>query len=173
MSDSKSRSVLARRRFLRHVWQGVGASVGLALLPGKDAGAAPRFRKNPFTLGIASGDPTPDGIVLWTRLAPDPVEPEALGSRPIPVGWRVATDPFMRHVVARVVAFAPAELAHSVHVEVRGLRPHQDYFYQFDLRSEESTVGHFRTAPLDHQWLPALRFAFVTCQDWASGYYTA
>ena len=111
--------------------------------------------------------------MLWTRLAPDPTEPEALGSRPIPVGWRVATDPLMRRVVARGVAFAPAELAHSVHVEVRGLWPYHDYFYQFDLRSEESAVGHFRTAPLDHQWLWKLRFAFVTCQDWASGYYTA
>ena len=173
MVGFKARSSLDRRRFLQHVWQGVGAGLALSLLPGRDAGAAPRLRKNPFTLGVASGDPTPDGIVLWTRLAPDLLEPEALGSRPIPVGYRVATDPFMRRVVARGVAFAPAELAHSVHVELRGLSPYRDYFYQFDLRNEESAVGHFRTAPMDHQWLPKLRFAFATCQDWASGYYTA
>jgi alkaline phosphatase D len=173
MTGSKARSLIDRRRFLRHLWHGVGSSLGLALLPGRDAGASPKLGRNPFTLGVASGDPTPDGAVLWTRLAPSPAEPEALGGAPIQVGWRVATDPFMRRVIDRGRAFAPAELAHSVHVEVRGLLPGRDYFYQFDVRDEESRVGHFRTTPAEHQWSRALRFAFATCQDWASGYYTA
>jgi alkaline phosphatase D len=165
-------SSIDRRRFLRHTWDGVGASLALALVPGQ-ALASPGFHDNPFTLGVASGDPTPDGIVLWTRLAPEPANPTALGTRAIPVGWRVAADAGMRRVVARGVALAPAELAHSVHVEVEGLRPGRDYFYQFDVRREESAIGHFRTAPAPHEALREMRFAFVTCQDWPSGFYTA
>jgi alkaline phosphatase D len=87
------------------------------VLPGKNLFAI-RFRENPSTLGVASGDPTPDGILLWTRLAPDPVDPLSLGRSSIPVGGCVATDDRMRRVVVRGVAVAPAELAHSVHVEV-------------------------------------------------------
>jgi alkaline phosphatase D len=166
-------SLLDRRRFLRATWGGVSAGLGLALLPGAYAQAAPRLGKNPFTLGVASGDPTPDGIVLWTRLAPEPANPEALGRSAIPVGWRVASDASLRRVVARGVALASAELAHSVHVEVSGLLPGRDYFYQFDVRGEESRVGHFRTAIGEHELARQLRFAFVTCQDWPSGHYTA
>ncbi len=162
-----------RRRFLRYTWGGVSASLALALVPGRDLFASARFGDNPFTLGVASGDPTPDGIVLWTRLAPEPANVAALGSRSIPVGWRIATDSRMKHVVARGVGLALSQLAHSVHVEVDGLRSGRDYFYQFDAGHEESPVGHFRTAPASHEWVHALRFAFATCQDWPGGYYTA
>jgi alkaline phosphatase D len=173
MSPNKTQpSSIDRRRFLRHTWDGVGAGFALALLPGETL-ASPVFGDNPFTLGVASGDPTHDGIVLWTRLAPNPVEPASLGKRAIPVGWRVAADPRMKRLVTRGTALAPAELAHSVHVEVEGLRPGRDYFYQFDVRGEESAVGHFRTAPARHDAMRELRFAFVTCQDWPSGHYTA
>jgi alkaline phosphatase D len=171
--DKLQPTTIDRRRFLEYVWNAAGASLGMALLPGGHAFAAPRLGANPFTLGIASGDPTPDGIVLWTRLAPTPLEPERLGTGAIRVGWRVAADPGLRHVVARGTAVAAAELAHSVHVEVAGLLPHRDYFYQFDARGEESAIGHFRTAPREHELINQLRFAFVTCQDWDSGYYTA
>jgi alkaline phosphatase D len=165
-------SSIDRRRFLQHTWHGVSASMALSLVPG-DLLTPPRFGDNPFTLGVASGDPTPHGIVLWTRLAPEPVNPSALGKRAVPVGWRVAVDSHMKHVVARGIALAPSELAHSVHVEVDGLRPGRDYFYQFDVRREESPVGHFRTAPPAHELVRELRFAFATCQDWPSGHYTA
>ena len=162
-------STIDRRRFLQRTWTGVGASLSLALLPGHELFATGRFGDNPFTLGVASGDPTSDGIVLWTRLAPEPAVPGSLGQRTIPVRWRVATDSRMRHVIARGVATAPPQLAHSVHVEVEGLRPRHDYFYQFDVRGEESAIGHFRTAPAAHELVPMLRFAFATCQDWPSG----
>lgn len=161
-----------RRRFLTLTWRTVGASMALAVLPGNDLFAA-KFRDNPFTLGVASGDPTPDGILLWTRLAPDPIDPASIRQSYVPVGWRVATDERMRRVVKRGVAVAPANLAHSVHVDVRGLKPGRDYFYQFDVRAEESPIGHFRTAPAEHQLVGQLRFAFATCQDWPSGYYVA
>jgi alkaline phosphatase D len=162
-----------RRRFLQHSLGTVGASLSLSLLPGHELRAARRFGSDPFTLGVASGDPAPDGIALWTRLAPVPAEPGHLGAQRIPVRWQVATDAAMQHVVARGVAAASPELAHSVHVEVRGLLPGRDYFYRFSVRAEESAIGHFRTAPADHEMLRELRFAFVTCQDWASGYFTA
>jgi alkaline phosphatase D len=171
MSKTPS-SAIDRRRFLNYTWSSTFAGLGLSLLSG-EAGARRRFGDNPFTLGVASGDPTSDGIVLWTRLAPKPAEPGSLGSAALGVGWRVATDARMRHVVKRGLALAPAELAHSVHVEVEGLLPGRDYFYQFDAGGEESAVGHFRTAPGSRECLDELRFAFVTCQDWPSGYYTA
>jgi alkaline phosphatase D len=75
-------SLLDRRRFLRHTW----GSLSIALVPGHDWFGAPRFGDNPFTLGVASGDPSANGIVLWTRLAPNPADPASLGRRAIPVG---------------------------------------------------------------------------------------
>ena len=140
-------SSVDRRRFLEYVWWGAGSAMAMALMPGGSLKAAPRFATNPFTLGVASGDPTASGIVLWTRLAPEPADPTALGQTSIPVGWRVARDDAMRRVVAKGKASATPELAHSVHAEVKGLRPGADYFYQFDAGGEESAVGHFRTAP--------------------------
>jgi alkaline phosphatase D len=173
MTKNTQPTAMDRRRFLDFTWRTVSASLALSLLPGASAFARGGFGKNPFTLGVASGDPTPDGIVLWTRLAPEPADPTALGNDPVHVGWRVADDESMRRVVKRGVALAPAELAHSVHVEVDGLKPGRDYFYQFDVGEEESSVGHFRTAPLEQAMIQQLRFAFATCQDWPSGYYTA
>jgi alkaline phosphatase D len=174
MQNSKTTfSPVDRRRFLRHAWAGVGASLSLALLPGRELLAAPRFRDNPFTLGVASGDPTSEGIVLWTRLAPKPADPVSLGRGDIPVRWRIAYDDEMRNVVASGTAIAASALAHSVHVEIEDLRPGRDYFFQFHVRGEESTVGHFRTAPAEHELLSELRFAVATCQDWPSGYFAA
>lgn len=166
-------SSIDRRRFLHHTWTGVAGALSLALLPGQGLFAARRFGVNPFMLGVASGDPTSDGVVLWTRLAPKPAEPGSLGRAAIPVRWRVANDQSMRHVVAKGTSVAMSDLAHSVHVEVEGLLSGRDYFYQFDVAGEESAVGHFRTAPPLHQVVREMRFAFATCQDWPSGYYTA
>jgi alkaline phosphatase D len=173
MRAKPSWAAIDRRRFLKHVWHGVGAGIGLALLPGERARAAPRLSRNPFTLGVASGDPTASGIVLWTRLAPEPADPERLGRNGIAVGWRVASDARLRNVVSSGSALAPAELAHSVHVEVNGLKPGREYFYQFNLRNEESPIGRFRTAPAADVMLARARLAFATCQDWPSGHYTA
>ena len=87
MTSSKTQaSLIDRRRFLEYTWCGVGVSLSLALLPGHEILASPRFGGDPFTLGVASGDPTDDGIVLWTRLAPEPANPDALGvERPLHV----------------------------------------------------------------------------------------
>ncbi len=171
-------SAFDRRKFLEYAWLGVGAATAVAVLPADqvaadDESARRRFTRNPFTLGVASGDPTSTGAVLWTRLAPEPTDPGSLGSRNITVRWRVATDASMRPVVERGRATAVADLAHSVHVELDHLRSGCDYFYQFEVSGEESAVGHFRTAPAHHETAASLQFAIATCQDWPSGYYTA
>ena len=98
------------------------SSFGLPRSPAQ----APQGRpvRAPFTLGVASGDPLPDGVVLWTRLAPEPLALDGLGgmpSRPVPVYWEVATDDAFRRVVAQGTELARPEQAHSVHVEVSGL----------------------------------------------------
>ncbi len=172
-APSITSSSVDRRRFLEYLWWGAGSAMAIALMPGSTLKAAPRFATNPFTLGVASGDPTASGIVLWTRLAPEPADPTALGAAKIPVHWRIARDDAMRRIVAQGTASATPELAHSVHVEVKGLRSGADHFYQFHTGAEESPMGHFRTAPGRDDWARQLTFAVATCQDFPSGYYTA
>jgi alkaline phosphatase D len=126
-----------------------------------------------FTLGVASGDPAPDGVVLWTRLAPDPVHGGGMPARRVPVRFEVATDRTFRHVRARGERDARPELAHSVHVEVHGLEPDREYFYRFRAEGEVSPVGRTRTAPAPWACKNRLRFAFASCQDYQAGFYTA
>jgi alkaline phosphatase D len=126
-ADLRAHSLLEsqfdRRRFLKMLG-GVAATAALAQLPADRATAATQPRLDyPFTLGIASGDPRPDGVVLWTRLAPEPFSPGG-GMPPqprVPVAWKVARDPGMRRVVRSGTAFAIGDLAHTVHIEVAGL----------------------------------------------------
>ncbi|MFI9550437.1 alkaline phosphatase D family protein [Nonomuraea endophytica] len=130
----------------------------------------------PFTLGVASGDPAPDGVVLWTRLAPDPLAVDGRGGmpeRPVPVQWQVATDEGFRRVVREGHTLARPQYGHSVHVELHGLRPGRDYFYRFRAGGEISPAGRTKTAPPPGARLDSLAFAFVSCQNWYEGYYTA
>jgi alkaline phosphatase D len=132
-----------------------------------------RFDKDPFSLGVASGDPLPDGVVLWTRLAPDPLAGGGMTSVPVEVEWLVARDDAMKDVVRSGTHSALPELAHSVHVEVGGLDPDRVYWYRFRAGGVESPVGRTRTAPAAGVAPQALRFAFASCQNYAHGYYTA
>jgi alkaline phosphatase D len=128
---------------------------------------------NPFTLGVASGDPLPHGIVLWTRLAPDPLNGGGVPQHPIPVQWEIALDEHLERVVQRGFARALPELAHSVHVEVDGLQPACWYWYRFRAGNEVSPIGRTRTAPPFGAALDELQFAFVSCQHYGNGYYPA
>ena len=115
---------LARRRFLALTGAATAVAFGTNL-PGTalGSGATGGLTDNPFTLGVASGDPLPDAVVIWTRLAPKPYEP--LGGAPykeVGVDWQVATDEHFRRVVRSGRATARPEFAHSVHVDVRGLQ---------------------------------------------------
>jgi alkaline phosphatase D len=133
----------------------------------------PRFADDPFTLGVASGDPTPTGGVLWTRLAPRPLEPD--GGMPGPrtvVVWELAEDDAFARIVKQGRATAAPELSYSIHVDVDGLTPDRWYFYRFSAGDARSPVGRFRTAPAVSATTP-LAFAFVSCQHFEQGYYTA
>ncbi|MDF8266293.1 alkaline phosphatase D family protein [Luteipulveratus flavus] len=142
------------------------------------AGATPWSGTDPFTLGVASGDPAPDGVVLWTRLAPSPLAADGragMGDKPVQVQWQVATDPTFKNdsVVRAGSERAVPELAHSVHVELSGLLPDREYWYRFRAGNELSPVGRTRTAPAYGAELKELRFAFTSCQNLPAGYFTA
>ncbi|MBX3442656.1 MAG: alkaline phosphatase D family protein [Planctomyces sp.] len=161
-----------RRRFL-------AAGSALALWPFHrlpNCSAADRTTRlggYPFQLGVASGDPTPDGMVLWTRLCVDPFGGAELPPEDVQVEWQVAEDEAMTHVVRKGVATAPHDWAHSVHVEVEGLKPDWTYFYQFKTGMETSPVGRTRTAPALDALRDSFRFAFASCQKFEEGHYTA
>lgn len=173
-----SRGSLSRRQLLVGGAAGAGALAATAALgrsmSGGQSGRGPV--RAPFTLGVASGDPLPDGVVLWTRLAPFPFFEDGGGgmpNRPVAVEWQVATDENFRRVVAEGTDLARPELAHSVHAEVGGLRSSAEYFYRFRADSEISPVGRTTTAPDPRARLDRLAFAFTSCQSFASGFYTA
>lgn len=132
------------------------------------------WRNYPFSLGIASGDPAPGGFVIWTRLAPEPLEPH--GGMPMgvaPVKWEVASDDQFKTIVAGGEAPARPELAHAVHVEVTGLQPGRPYWYRFESGGERSVRGQARTLPAEGSDPQALRFGVAGCQHYESGHYTA
>jgi alkaline phosphatase D len=163
---------ISRRTLLR---TGGSAAAGLVLLGhATTARAVPPFDGNPFSLGVASGDPTPDGIVLWTRLAPAPLEGGGLKEEPYGVRYELAADEDFRQIVRRGAIEALPEEAHTVHVELSGLTPATTYWYRFKFGTEVSTEGRTRTAPAAGDTPPGgLQFAFVSCQNWVTGYYHA
>jgi alkaline phosphatase D len=123
---------------------------------------------------VASGDPLPDGVVLWTRLALDPTAPDGgLAPQPYGVRYEVAEDERFSRVVRRGAVEALPASAHSVHVDVRGLRPDTAYHYRFRVGTAISPVGRTRTAPAAATRLGALSFAFLSCQNFTAGHYTA
>jgi alkaline phosphatase D len=133
----------------------------------------PKFSAYPFSLGVASGDPWPTSVVLWTRLAPNPLKEPSLPLINIPIQWQVATDETMRQVVAKGTVLATPELAHSVRVVVEGLQPGHWYWYQFKAGSEISPMGRTRTAPAPGDGDQQLKLAMVSCQHYEKGYFTA
>src|SRR5262245_51130010 len=163
-------SVITRRIFLRG-----SALAALALASGvapkRAAGLAPA--SIPFSLGVASGDPRHDGVVLWTRLAVDPLNGGGMPHVPIEVGWKIGTDVHLRQIVRRGTILALPEDGHSVHVEVNGLAPDRWYWYQFESEGNVSPVGRTRTFPAPGSKPGLLRFVFVSCQHWEEGFYTA
>jgi alkaline phosphatase D len=131
---------------------------------------------DPFTLGVASGDPAPDGVVLWTRLAPNPLADDGLGgmpSRPVDVGWEIAADNRFQRIERRGTGTAVPDSAHSLHVELTGLRPGRDYFYRFRAAGYLSPIGRTHTAPETTALPPALTMCFASCSQYEHGWFTA
>ncbi len=157
----------SRRAFLRTA----GTLVLAPALAGNAKPLKPRFVIDPFTLGVASGSPLPDGVVLWTRLDIRALA-NAGDSKPIPVLWEVAVDETFRNVVSHGKTNADPAYGYSVHVEVTGLQPDRWYWYRFMSADAVSPVGRTRTASaLDA--LTGLRFAFASCQQYEQGYFVA
>jgi alkaline phosphatase D len=156
-----------RRLFL------LGATAAGVLAAGVPLGCRTR---DPFTLGVASGDPAPDGMVLWTRLAPDPLAPDGLGGMParvVPVEWEVARDERFGVVEQRGTVDAVPEAAHSVHVETSGLAAGREYFYRFRAAGAVSPAGRTRTAPPVGAPAPALTTCVASCSNYPVGWFTA
>lgn len=176
MSDFAERLMLDRRQLL-----GLGGATATAIALGinapEAAAAAPPPRSGDlFGLGIASGAPRSDGVVLWARLAPEPLAEDGHGGmplRPVSVRWQVARDRQFRRVVRSGQALAQPELAHSVHPRVEGLEPATEYFYRFLVGPQSSPVGRFRTLPAAEDSPASFSFGLVSCQAWYHGHFTA
>jgi alkaline phosphatase D len=132
----------------------------------------PSFSSNPFTLGVASGDPTSDGFVIWTRLALQPLEGGGMPNESFRVEWVVANDSELKSIVQKGTAMATPELGHSVHVEVEGLPADRWYFYGFRCGDAVSKIGRSRTMPARESLPESMRFAFTSCQSFEQGLYT-
>ena len=134
----------------------------------------PRLAADPFTCGVASGEPSSTGVVLWTRLAPEPL---AVGGGMAPekveVKWELAEDEGMKSVVKGGVAVATPQLGHAVHVAAEGLKPDRWYYYRFHAGDATSPVGRTRTTPEPTATPEKLRFAFASCQHFEQGLFTA
>ena len=186
MDRTRFEQVLARRAS-RRALIGIGAAGVAALsLPGRPTrllagqatplaspAATPAGAAGPFALGVASGDPLPDGVVLWTRLAPDPLAPFGgmEGQPAVEVRWEVTEDESFGRLVAQGTTTATPELAHSVHVDATGLAPGREYVYRFLAAGEASPVGRTKTAPPPDAALDRLRFAFASCSHYEHGYF--
>ncbi|SDF37158.1 alkaline phosphatase D [Lentzea fradiae] len=160
-------TTLRRRTFI--VGGLAGASAGI-LVP-SSAGAI----AYPFTLGVASGEPAADGFVIWTRLAPSPLNADGLGGMPntaTAVDWQVATDERFTAVVRSGTVTTQQASAHSVHVTLTGLEPGREYWYRFRTGGHISPVGRALTAPAVGTQ-PALTMLFTSCSHWEEGYFTA
>lgn len=163
---------LSRRHFLAGATTVLGGLMAGSYVA-RGTALSHRFTTSPFTLGVASGDPWPTSVVLWTRLAPDPLHDGGMPPYDMPVQWRVATDERMRHVVQRGTVWAQPALAHTVHMTVYGLEPARWYWYQFSVDAADSPIGRTRTAPVHHAQVDHLALAFASCADWQNGLYAA
>jgi alkaline phosphatase D len=152
------------------------ALAGAALSPAAwtSAFAQARLADYPFALGVASGEPAPDGMVLWTRLCPKPdVLGGGMGSAPVNVGWEIAEDDSFRRIVSQGLVTAAPEAAHSVHAEVHGLQPDRDYWYRFSAGGHVSPAGRTRTTPDPAAGVRKLKIAYGSCQKFETGFWAA
>lgn len=171
-----------RRRFLQ-LAAAVAGRLGLGSLGGlvlasdnnqqADPPEAPDIPDLPFQLGVASGDPLHDRVVLWTRLAPDPLSGGGMSKEDVPVTWEVFADEQLTERVRHGWTWAVPEFAHSVHVDVDGLQPSQTYWYRFRIgKNSLSPVGRTKTFPRPDDSPERFRIALACCQKYRDGFYT-
>jgi len=159
--------MLSRRELL------IGAGAGLVAAPAI-LRAQPLLNAFPFRLGIASGDPSHDGFVIWTRLCPDPFEEHGgMPPGPVDVDWYVFEDEAMRRIARSGTARAWPEVGHSVHIELDGLQPDRPYWYRFVCGRDRTPLGRAHTLPAPGAPLDSLRFGVAGCQHYEDGLFTA
>jgi alkaline phosphatase D len=165
-----------RRRLLQGA---TGASLALIAAPAllRYASAESWRAGDPFSLGVAAGAPRPDGFVLWTRLAPEPLSsnpqtPGGMHGGDVAVAYEIATDSAMRDIVRRGEALAEQAFAYSVHLDVAGLQPGRSYFYRFMSGEAASRIGRAVTLPAPGAALDRVRFGFVSCSNYEHGYFS-
>jgi alkaline phosphatase D len=167
MSRSSTPHLLRRHLLVSAAAAGVSLPIGRVL-------AQPRFDRNPFGLGVASGEPTPDGFVIWTRVLVDPLAPPPPFNDAYLLVYHVAEDPDFKRIVHRAEILALPQDAHSVHVEVRGLQPARDYWYRFALHpGHVSPTGRARTAPAPGARRDRVDLVVASCQHYEAGFYGA
>jgi alkaline phosphatase D len=159
---------------------GAGAAALAPLAIGGDltgttsASAATPAAKRMFRHGVASGDPRPRSVVLWTRVTPTKVATPGSGKGPkVTVHWEVATDQRFRHVVRRGRLVTGAKRDHTVKVDATGLRADQWYYFRFRVYGVTSPVGRTRTAPRKRAEVQRLRVGVVSCSQYVVGYFAA
>jgi len=164
---------ISRRLFMAYA-ASLAALPALARQAGGDVEPVRAFADNPFSLGVASGDPDSSSVVLWTKLAPKPLQGDG-GMKPaaVEVQWELAEDEGMKKVVQKGTAIATPQLGHTIHVEPQGLQPDRWYWYRFRAGDAESVVGRTRTMPSKTALPDRLKFAFASCQHYETGLYTA
>jgi alkaline phosphatase D len=164
---------LDRRTFLQSSAVAAGA-LAVARAPGARRLASAAPLPAPFVYGVASGDPLPDGVILWTRVTPtDEAQPGSGRGPAVTVGWVVARDPGLRDVVRSGTVRTSADRDHTVKVDVRGLAPATRYFYAFTLGGDTSPVGATKTAPAVGAAVDELRFGLASCSNFEGGFFAA
>lgn len=133
---------------------------------------------DPFTLGVAAGEPRSDGFVAWTRLAPEPLSmdprtPGGMSGDDRTLMLEIASDDGMRQVVRRQQVTAQARCAWSVHAVVTGLDPARSYWYRFISDDAASRIGSVKTSPASSDALDSLRLGFVSCSNYEQGWFSA
>ena len=158
----------------RVVVAGVAAALGAVVVQPGFLPLAAASASGAFRHGVASGDPEPDGVLLWTRVSPSEAAAPGSGAGPdVTVRWSVAADSAFSKVVARGSTRTGAHRDHTVKVEVGGLDPATDYWFRFEAAGSTSVIGRTRTAPAAGSAVERLRFGVVSCSNWQAGHFSA
>jgi alkaline phosphatase D len=162
---------VGRRAVLATSAAGAAAALGTAPSPSQALG--PR-RHGAFRHGVASGDPFPTSVLIWTRVTPsERATPGSGKGAPVTVHWEVAEDPRFHRIVRHGTFRTGPHRDHTVKLVVPGLEPDTWYHYRFRWRAQTSRTGRTRTAPAPHATPDHLRFGVVSCANLQAGWFAA
>ena len=184
--SASARGNVNRRRFLQTTGT-AGAAIALSTAAANSANAQsslsprveqhmvePQLGERPFLHGVASGDPIPDSVILWTRVTPDADAMPGSGlGEATRVEWEIAKDEGFGDVVKQGEVTTDANQDHTVHVDPHGLEPETVYFYRFKAQDKYSPIGRTKTAPALSASPEELTFGVASCANWESGFFNA